>query len=188
MSIGNWRSGLFEPAGMIHCYSMESIGVDMIEAGATALYNSASALNPTADLAYYIPFFLCKRVKVPILWCLNGAAVQGNIDIKLYNVDGVALTPSVQRAQAGINTYQTINIAAVWIGPGLHYMAVVLSDAAVGTFFRTTMFANGAPAITGMQQQQLGAGAALPDVATFATITGNYIPIFGLLTGNRTVV
>ena len=185
--MGDWES-IIRPCGIIHAWTPESIGTDIQTSGGTTLYNTIAALNPTADLAYYIPFSLFTEILVTKLWSKNGGvAVAGNIDMRLYNIDGVAQTPSVQVAQAAV-TFQEFDIADVLIAPGLFYIGIVLSDAAVALIVRGTMFANGAPAITGMQQQQLGVGAALPDVATFAPITGNFIPLCGLIVGPRTVI
>jgi hypothetical protein len=173
-----------EPLVHIHPWVLESIGNDIVNLNGTPFGLTASAVYPLADLAFYVPFLLCKPVLFSIVWCHNGTAVAGNVDIRIYDASGVALTPSVQAAQVGINAIQTFVPANIpWMGPGLFYIGIVLSNAA-GRLYSGTMFANEAPGVTGMAQEQLGVGAALPNNAAFASITGNYIPNFGVSTRN----
>ncbi len=175
-----------EPLCCITPYSLESIGPDLRSLASTPFSAIVSAAYPTADLALYVPFSLLERITVVKLFCHNGAAVAGNVDIRLYDINGVALTPSVQVAQAVINVLQEFDIVDVPIGPGLFYMGIVLSNVG-GALFRGLTLALGG-ALMGMAQEQLAAGAALPNVATFASITGTYVPHFGLEVGPRMVI
>jgi hypothetical protein len=180
------KRGLLPLVG-IHPWSLESCWPDISTLGGTRLGNAVSNAYPVADLALFVPFYVCERSIITKIYWANGAAVAGNVDMRVYTEAGTAITPSVQRAQAVINSIQEVDIADVPIDPGLFFMAIVLSNVG-GTLVSGTLFANQAPATMGMAQQQLGAGAALPDIAVMAQITGNYIPALAVLISPRTVI
>jgi len=181
--MSDWPVTVVEPLPTIHPWSLESIG--SIESGGPRLTETASAVYPAANLALFIPFSLTKSVTVTKLFCLNGAVVNGNIDLGIYDVYGVRLISSGSVAQAGVNVIQSFDIADTRMGSGNFYFAVAMNNI-VGTLFSAAMFAAIAPAITGMAE--MAAAFPLPAVAVFAQITGNYIPVIGALINPRTVV
>ena len=180
--MSDFPKNIIEPLVIIIPNSLESIGGSF---GAW-FYNipTIGAVYPTADLAFYIPFVLAKPITVVKLFCRNSSTVSGNVDIRLYSADGTALTASMQTAQTPINSSQEFDITDVVIGPGVFYIGIVL-DNTTGILLRNLVTAE-LLAAAGVVQEQLGAGAALPNVATFAHCPGTYLPACGLTT--RTVI
>lgn len=168
-----------EPLVTIHPYTLESLGpIPGILAG-LAFRSTASAAYPTASLAIFVPFVLAKPILVKKLWCYNGTAVSGNVDVGIYDEQGTRLCSSGSTAQAGTSTLQEFNITDTVIGPGLFYLAIAL-DNTTGTLFRGTVTTVALLKQLGMFQQ--ASAFALPATATFATVANDYIPVFGLST------
>ncbi len=178
--MSNWPIPTFEPLVTINPWSEESIGDAITSAGGSAISQAASTAWPTANLALYVPFQVRKPIVVVKMFCYNGAAVAGNVDVGIYSEYGTRIVSIGSTAQAGLSAIQEFDIADTLLGTGIFYMAIALDDAtATATIRRGTMAANAIPAITGMAQEQL-ASVTLPATATFASIAGNYIPVFGL--------
>jgi hypothetical protein len=130
---------------------------------------------PVANLAFFIPFRLPTVVVVTLMFAYNGAAVNGNLDLGIYDASGNRLISSGGVAQAGINQIQTLDIPDTKIGPGIFYMAIVL-DNIVGTIFRQT------PSTIYLRMMgivQMANAYPLPLTAVFATMAQIHIPDFG---------
>ncbi len=170
---------VIEPLVTIHTYSQEAIGNSIAACAGTAFTATASAAYPTANLALFIPFKVFKRITAVQMFVYNGATVSGNIDVGIYDKNGVRLISAGSTAQAGTNALQAFNITDTPFGPGTFYLAVAL-DNTTGTLFRGTLVVNIQPGTLGMAQ--MATAFALPATATFAQIAGNYIPLIGLTT------
>jgi hypothetical protein len=178
--MSDWPINIVQPLVTIHPWSLESIGCGIISMGGTTLYNASGTAYPTANLALFIPFAATKRMIAVKMFSINGTQ-SGNIDVGIYDIAGRRLVSMGSTAQAG--PYQEFDIADTEFGPGIFYLAVAM-DNNTGKIYAGTLFANIAPAILGMAQ--MASAFPLPATATFAQITGNYIPLIGLTT--RTVL
>ncbi len=169
------------PTGLITIspYSLESTG-----AGSGSWGAPASAVWASASRAIYIPFRISKPIAVVNLYCFNGAVVNGNIDLGIYDVAGTRIVSTGSTAQAVINSLQAVAITSTVIGPGMFYMAIAL-DGTVGTIF-TSRAVGAIPHRIAMGMAQQAAAFPLPATATFATITDNSLPVAGL--SRRSVV
>jgi len=181
--MGIFPDNVVEPLVTIHPWSLESIGPNLHTQATGLLTGAVSAVYPTANLALYVPFSVMKPITVTLLWWYNGAAVNGNVDCGIYDISGTRIISTGSTVQAVVSSIQSVDIADIQIGPGNFYLAIAL-DNIVGTLFRGTLYMNIGPAVTGMAQE--ANAFPLPATATFAQITGNYIPVFGLTT--RTLI
>jgi len=130
----------------------------------------------SANRAIYIPFRISRSILVLNMYTFNGAVVNGNLDIGIYDKHGTRIVSSGSTAQAGVSSIQTLNITDTVIGPGLFYMALALSTNG------TILFQN--TGATGMFMKAMGLAQQanafpLPANATFATYT-DYLWHFGL--------
>ena len=166
------------PSVSITPYAQEAMGASIGPLLATGVDGLGSAVWPGADLALYWPFSLTSPVANFWVFFRNGAVAAGNVDARIYDQFGTALTASIQGAQVGAGAYQTTAVA-VTLGPGTFYFGIVCDNAAA-TMNRLLFNANEMAAAAGMLQEQLGAGAAMPNIATWAHYPLAYCPMSGL--------
>lgn len=135
----------------------------------------SGAAWPSANRALFVPFEVAAPTRVKKLWCYNGATASGNIDVGIYNRDGVRLVSSGSTAQAGTSAIQEFDVTDLDLYPGVYYFAMA-SDATT-----TTVVSWGA---TLMDHQSVGvlqmaAAMPLPATATFASLASAYTPVIG---------
>ena len=171
--MADWPNLYLGPGPTITPWHPESIG-------AREGMNPTSAVWPSANRAIFIPFRLWHPITARLLFVHNGAAVNGNLDVGLYDPDGNRLVSSGSTAQAGINVIQTLNIADTQLGPGWFYMAMAM-DNIVGAVLRR------APSISigkllGLAMQD--AAFPLPNPAAIIALNtaAAYYPFIGLCT------
>lgn len=157
--------------------SVESLSV--LQAGSGA---PTSAAWSAANRALFIPFRLSRPITAVKMFVFNGTTVSGNLDVGIYNKDGVRLVSSGSVAQAGTSQVQVIDIADTFLDIGLFYMAMAM-DNSTGHNFRRSVN-NILMRLTGCLQ--MASAFPLPATATFASISSSYVPTMGLTT--RTTV
>ncbi len=138
----------------------------------------ASAVYPTANKIYYIPFRIGATVLVKRLYCVNGAAVSGNIDLGVYDQNGKRLIVAGSTAQASTNVPQAIDTTDTELLPGCYYFGIQCSNT-TSAFFRN----NSAVSLLqgrGLYMETAG-GIGLPSTATGVRITNAYFPACGLM-------
>lgn len=158
------------PKGVISPMSLESISV-MISSSV-----AASATWISANRAVYIAFRLYVPAVVTKIVCINGATASGNMDVGIYTIDGTRIVSKGSTAQSGTNALQTLDITDTQLFPGSYLMAMVM-DNATGTVFRK---GTNSILMKTMGCYQQATAFPLPATATFATLTGSFIPILGL--------
>jgi hypothetical protein len=140
----------------------------------------ASTLNPIGtNVAMFVPFRIGKTIIAKNMFCLNGSAVAGSIDIGIYTADGTKLVSTGSTAQSGTSAIQTISITNTEFGPGLFYLALAANNA--GNRFQCANTINAYP-LQVMGVAMVTASFPLPATVTFATATVSKLPIFGLTT------
>lgn len=164
--------------GVICSVSLGSLGSDFISITGFSLASEGSAVYPSANLALYVPFYMQVPGVVTQMFTANGSTAGNNVDVGIYSADGTRLVSSGSTAQSGTSVEQIYNITDTLLGPGVFYMAVAM-DGTTGTLRRVTPGA--APIMTMLGMAQQATAFALPAVATMATCTTNYLPLFGLL-------
>lgn len=169
------NSSAFRPLPMLYSISSEA----MFDVSVTQqLIAAASATWPATDLAIYYPFRLGAPLTITLLWCWNGTAVSGNVDIGVYAADGTRIVSAGTTAQAGTSALQSFNVTDTVIGPGDYYMALAF-DNTTATVFRMNPAAR---ILQGSGMLQQATAFALPATATFAQSTNAFLPICGLST------
>ena len=166
---------LFSPVGGqrgISSGSPESLGTILVGQAA------ASTAWPANNLALFVPFRVIMPMRIGMMYAINGASVAGNIDLGIYNAQGVKLASNGGLAQAGTSRTQTLNMAAAYrVGPGqYYYMAIALSS--TGGF--NMRYTPGSIVCQVYGMAQMANAYPLPNNAVFASIADNYFPGFGI--------
>ncbi len=143
----------------------------------TGFTNFSSGNWPSANLGIWIPFNLTQNFLVTQMFTMNGAAVGGSVDIGIYNADGTKIVSMGPTTTVGTNAMQAFNITDTLLTPGQYYM-VMSNSSNTHSFFRVTLGSAQFWKTLGMAQQ--ASVGTLPATATFATISNDYLPLFGL--------
>lgn len=118
-----------------------------------------------ANRAIYIPFVVEETVVAYQMAVENGATLNGNLDVGIYDINGVQLVASGSTAQTGTSVIQKFDIANTTLTPGYYYMAMSTNSTTA------TYIGNGATNAEYYRslgvREQLTA-FALPATATFA--------------------
>jgi len=139
---------------------------------------NASATWPASNRILYQPFRLPTPITIAQLYCYNGTAVSGNVDIGIYMLDGSKIITTSSVAQAGTSALQLFDITDTLIGPGTFYMGITL-DNTTGTLFRVALTVLASAQVMGVLEENPG-GFGLPSTATFGSISASYIPLIGM--------
>lgn len=133
----------------------------------------ASAVWPTANLAFYIPLTVQNTVTVKRIIVLIGGVTSGNLDVGIYNETGARQVSMGSTAMGAASTAQVFDIADTVLTSGRYYLAIAV-DNITGTTFRA---ASSAGTNTALGVKEQAAAFPLPDPATFAeTNTRNHLP------------
>lgn len=133
---------------------------------------------PSANLIFYIPFWVPKPETVYKMGVFTGTSVSGNIDLGVYK-GSTRLAAAGSTASAGTNQVQILDIADVLLLPGNLYYMAMWCDNTTAPFQRKAPIAPGQAAI-GVMEEAGGAGA-LPATATMTfSQTRSYIPSIGV--------
>lgn len=92
-----------------------------------------AAAVPTQNRGFLIPFIVSKTVTIARMGVLNGATVNGNFDVGIYDSSFRLIVSAGATAQSGANNAQFVNIADTVLNPGFYYMAFSQSSA-TGTY------------------------------------------------------
>jgi len=140
----------------------------------------------TANLAVYFPFQVFMPFLVQKVFWANGATVSGNVDVGVYNTDGVLLLNAGSTAQATINVAQSVALGTPYLlTPDLYYFGVAASSA-TATFVGSGVGTPDFMQHFGMGQQS--AAPPLPATWTFASASTStlIVPYAGVT--NRTLI
>lgn len=89
---------------------------------------TTSTVWPTANMALLVPVHLDYPAWVYQLSVTNGAAVSGNIDVGIYDEEGVLLVSAGSTAQTGVSVAQFFNVTDTLLMPGVYFLAVALNN------------------------------------------------------------
>lgn len=153
---------------------ISTIGPYALNMEITALTDAA---YPSANLIIYVPIRVPEACTVKRVFWINTGTVNGNVNVGLYSQAGVKQWETGSTAQSGTHQAQLVNIADQALAAGLHYLAFQQS----GTTGKFSKLGSSAYALASAGVMMEAAGSfALPDTATFATMTQAYVPAFGL--------
>jgi hypothetical protein len=168
-------TGRLRPAPFQLCPGcVEAFGAQLNQVATAGL---ASATWPANNTGYMYPFSLNEPRKALQMWVYNGTVASGNIDLGIYDAAGTLLVSLGSTAQAGTSALQIGNITDTELAPFTTYYAALALSSTVGTVFRMTGSVNvGQVRATGLVQI-----SAFPLASgTFAQLTNNYLPWFGI--------
>lgn len=150
----------------------------MTDSWLTSLVSPTSAAWPSANLAVYVPLRVPSRVVVRKLWFASGTTGTGNVDMALYDANGVAVVSATNAAKAASATEQVFDVTDTVVGPGLYFIGLS-SDSGTDTFLGWSLAAP-LPASSGVLTE--ASAYPLPATATFAVDqTLARVPVMGVL-------
>lgn len=141
---------------------------------------ASSTAWPAANRAIAYPFVLTNTATVLKMWVHNGATVNGNFDIGIYDEDWVRKVSSGSTAQAGTSVLQEVDVANTALSAGRYYMALCFDGTTATTQASSISAGLGVSGLKalGWAQQAVGA-VTLPDPFVPAVVASNYCPLFG---------
>lgn len=147
------------------------------ELNAIAIAAGVSAAWPTANKAFYMPFYMPRSGTVTKLWWVNGATASGNLDIGLYRADYTKIISAGSTAQGTISVVQEVDITDTFLaGSTLYYIGLSCDNgtATVQRLVPGSVFGE----LSGVMQQT--SAFPLPSPAVPAVLSVSYIPICGV--------
>lgn len=139
---------------------------------------SSGSTWPTANKAVFVPFRIAEPLLVTKLFAWNGATASGNLDIGIYDENGVRLVSTGSTPQSGTNALQVIDVTDTWIGPGRFYLALAL-DGTSGTIVRNNLGSAIYAQMHGLAE--MTSAFPLPATATLASTSITLLHAFGLV-------
>ena len=161
-----------------------SVGADMAGMGASA--PSDAAVWPTANLALYVPFYVPETIIIKRVFWSNGSTVSGNVDMGIYDDAGTRIASTGSTAQSGTTAPQTVALAAT-LTAGMYYLGLAMDNIS-GRITRATGGTGGIGILVATGMVQEASAFPLPNPATFAALTTNYMPLFGVMLRSGTVI
>lgn len=135
----------------------------------------------TANRAVFIPFVIETPVTVQQVCWVNGATVNGSVDMGVYNPDGTLIVSAGSTGQSGANSLQSVDVTDTPLTPGTYFMAMA-SDSATGTYLANTNL--GVPTLRAACVQIQATAFPLAtnaSPATFANPAAAYLPLPALV-------
>lgn len=174
-----WVAPGAPPSVFISPWSPESLG---ISGGSGAA--PASAVWPTANRGFYVPFYVPIACTAYRMFVLNGAtATNGTVDLGIYETASGDLKPGARlvsagaTATAGTSVCQFLDIADTpLVGGSVYFMAISLSSVSDTVFRVSGLAVQNLSALGVFSQTAIG---TLPDPAVPAAPTA-FLPMFGV--------
>ena len=184
--MGDWTADAEGSLTTIATYTDDSCAGGFIMSVAYNQAGAGSSAWGTANLIGYYPFLCITPFLVQRVFWGNGATVSGNVDVGVYNTDGVLLLNAGSTAQATINVAQSVALGTPYLlTPDLYYFGVAASSA-TATFVGSGVGTPDFMQHFGMGQQS--AAPPLPATWTFASASTStlIVPYAGVT--NRTLI
>lgn len=146
--------------------------------------DSGGVFTSGAASALFFPVYVPIGCTVKRVFWINGATVNGNTDVGIYNSSYVRQIASTPTAQSGVSAMQIVDVANTALTAGNYYLAIGTSSA-TATYREIESAAHILRGIGAFAQ----AVGTLPATATPAAITGVgsvEIPFFGVELGTIT--
>ena len=138
-----------------------------------------SALHAAQNAAMFVPIVAAANLEVKTAWWLNGATVNGNTDVGIYDKDLNRLGSTGAVAQSGTTAIQSAALAIpAMLRAGQPYYLALATSSATATYQSLDLAASLYTRALGLTF--MAAAYPLPAAATPGTAGVRYIPIFGL--------
>ena len=150
--------------GTIHSFGPSAL-LDLLLVRKTT-FNSSSAWT-TANRAIFIPFTVEQTVTAYQIAVENGATLNGNLDVGIYDLNGNRLVSSGTTAQAGVSVMQSIDITDTVLTPGYYFLAMS-TDSTTATYIGSATVGGTGEYLRSLGIQEQLTAFVLPNPATFA--------------------
>ena len=165
---------------------VNSFGPECLGRDYSSIDSGMASTAWTADLLVFVPLVLVQSVTITQFFWRNGATVNGNTDVGVYDETGtVKLASTGATANSGTSVIQTVNITDAQLGANTRYWLALGSDSATQTYLIANPVVSALDYI-GVLQQAAGYSAGLPTSTTFAVPSVAVLPMFGF-TGNAVI-
>lgn len=180
MSTGNIRAFLSPaPFTLLNNTTVNSIGSDCLGFDYLTIDVASTSEAWTANQLTFIPLVTAERVLVSRFFWINGATVNGNTDIGIYNEAGtVKLGSTGSTLNAGTNVLQSVDVADFYLPENSRLWLALGSDSGTQTYRSVSSIAE-MQDFVGIKQQASGWSSGLPSSITFGTPTVTVVPHFG---------
>ena len=146
-----------------------SIGSELNAFGAVA----GASDWPTACLGIFVPISVNRPLTVLQMFVENGASVNGNMDVGIYDVSGSLIVSSGSTAHSGVSAIQSFDITDTILNPGMYYLACAIDTASAATILR---YALAAPVCRAVGIAAVSSAFPLPASVTLTNTSASYIP------------
>jgi len=138
--------------------------------------NQGAATFGTANRAIFFPFYLTEAATFVRAFVVNGATQSGNIDIGIYDANGIRLVSTGGTALSGATTTQSFTLSSTTLaGMTLYYLAMVVDNPSA--IFAAAAFGS----TRNLGSLMRTSSYPLPvDASSWVVNTFNTIPFFGI--------
>lgn len=162
----------------VNMLSPECLGADLM-----AVINRLSGAAWTANLLTFVPLMTTRPLLVSQFFWHNGATVNGETDVGIYNADGtVKLGSTGPTTNSGASQIQVVDVTNFTLTSNSRFWLALGSNSGTHTYWRSDPVAN-AQDFLGIKQQASGWSSGLPSSATFAVPSVAVLPHFGFTGG-----
>lgn len=105
------------------------------DSGAGVLANTGGSAGvtsttwPALNRAQFVPFLVLAPFTVRQVFWVNGATVNGNVDLGVYRENGGSpLVSAGSTVQSGVSVIQSVDVTDTLLAPGAYYMALTSSS------------------------------------------------------------
>lgn len=150
---------------------LEGIGTQLFQTGGGL--NAGVQTWPAANRALYIPVIVPTTVTVVKMFMLNGATINGNFDVGIYDDQKNLIVSKGSTAHASANVIQAFDITDTTLSPGVYYFGIA-SDSATATI---QAFTNAIPLCQASGVLSQATAFPLPSPAVWVAAQDAYVPI-----------
>lgn len=175
---GKWvPGGAVTPPTIISTASPFCLGTELAAVEGSPVSSQTYAGN---GALYAYPFRLNVSVTIVEMFCVNGAAVSGNLELAILNADGSIVVQTGSTAQSGTNSIQVIDITDTTLSAGQYFLAISV-DNTTATFQAWSLTVDGVCRALGVQTDASGFPISAPTLVA-AGIAVDEIVLIGAFT------
>jgi hypothetical protein len=149
--------------------------------------NFRSAANPVTSstigntLVFIYQFKISVEFPITYFWWINGATVNGNVSMGVYDQDGNLIISCGTVAQSGASSLQSAAPSATTIlGPGKYWMGFATSSTTSTFTIQNNSIASSRAAGWRSHAVTAGNGVPVPSTLTFAAANSSVNPFVGI--------
>lgn len=163
-------------SSVITTASLNSLGIEVLNASSGRSPFANSAVWPGANLAVYVPFRIATPTTIVKMFWVNASAGTDSVDVGIYDSQGNQLVHSGSTLTSGTSSTQVVNTTDITLERGLYYAAMAyngITNKPMGYFPSSVL-------CRGMGVYNQASAFPLPSTATFAGASNAAIPLIGM--------